>query len=89
MFLLKSCFQIVDFLLAFSTWFKIWEDISKSIYMCRDVLWAGIVFMVHLYGPVRLMCHLKNLRTGVPFVTQWLTNPTRNHEVAGSIHGLV
>ena len=26
---------------------------------------------------------------GVPVVAQWLTNPTRNHEVAGLIHGLV
>ena len=25
---------------------------------------------------------------GVPVVTQWLTNPTRNYEVAGSIPGL-
>ena len=25
---------------------------------------------------------------GVPFVAQWLTNPTRNHEAAGSIPGL-
>ena len=25
---------------------------------------------------------------GVPIVAQWLTNRTRNHEVAGSIHGL-
>jgi len=25
---------------------------------------------------------------GVPTVAQWLTNPTRNHEVAGSIPGL-
>ena len=25
---------------------------------------------------------------GVPMVAQWLTNPTRNHEVAGSILGL-
>ena len=24
----------------------------------------------------------------VPIVAQWLTNPTRNHEVAGSIPGL-
>ena len=24
---------------------------------------------------------------GVPVVAQWLTNPTRNHEVAGSIPG--
>ena len=26
--------------------------------------------------------------TGVPLVAQWLTNLTRNHEVAGSIPGL-
>ena len=25
---------------------------------------------------------------GVPVVAQWLTNPTRNHEVAGSSTGL-
>jgi len=25
---------------------------------------------------------------GVPIMAQWLTNPTRNHEVAGSIPGL-
>ena len=25
---------------------------------------------------------------GVPVVAQWLTNPTRNHEVAGSILAL-
>ena len=25
---------------------------------------------------------------GVPVVVQWLTNPTRNHEVAGLIAGL-
>ena len=25
---------------------------------------------------------------GVPFVAQWLTNPSRNHEVAGSIPAL-
>ena len=28
------------------------------------------------------------LPDGVPIVTQWLTNPTRNHEVEGSILGL-
>ena len=25
---------------------------------------------------------------GVPVMAQWLTNPTRNHEVAGSVPGL-
>ena len=31
--------------------------------------------------------HIKRA-LGVPVVAQWLTNPTRNHEVAGSIPGL-
>ena len=30
----------------------------------------------------------KNDFSGVPVVTQWLMNPTRNHEVAGLIPGL-
>ena len=30
----------------------------------------------------------ENFLLGVPIVTQWLTNPTRNHEVAGSIPAL-
>jgi len=30
----------------------------------------------------------RNCQPGVPIVAQWLTNPTRNHEVAGSIPGL-
>ena len=31
---------------------------------------------------------LKEMRTGVPVVAQWLTNPTRNHEVVGSVPAL-
>ena len=30
----------------------------------------------------------KILDVGVPIVAQWLTNPTRNHEVAGSVPAL-
>ena len=30
----------------------------------------------------------KQMGPGVPVVAQWLTNPTRNHEVAGSIPAL-
>ena len=36
---------------------------------------------------IKAMKHL-NKMLGVPVVAQWLTNPTRNHEVAGSIPGL-
>ena len=31
---------------------------------------------------------IKKKNVGVPFVAQLLTNPTRNHEVAGSMSGL-
>ena len=31
----------------------------------------------------------KTASWGVPVVAQWLTNPTKNNEVAGSIPGLV
>ena len=34
------------------------------------------------------MC-VKVLRVGVPIVAQWLTNPTGNHEVAGSVPALL
>ena len=30
----------------------------------------------------------KKKKRGVPVVAQWLTNPTRNHEVSGLIPGL-
>ena len=32
--------------------------------------------------------HTNKTKQGVPIVVQWLRNPTRNHEVAGSIPGL-
>ena len=31
---------------------------------------------------------VKDPTLGVPIVAQWLTNPTKNHEVVGSIPGL-
>ena len=40
-----------------------------------------------VYEP--LFLHLQNgYNPGVPIVAQWITNPTRIHEVAGSIPGL-
>ena len=35
-----------------------------------------------------MLLFIKNPRKGVRIVAQWLTNPTRNHEVSGSIPGL-
>ena len=42
-------------------------------------------------GPItrtEIATAIKKLPKGVPTVAQWLTNPTRNHEVAGLIPGL-
>ena len=39
-------------------------------------------------NPAQALCCLKNESEGVPIVAQWLTHPTRNQEVAGSIPGL-
>ena len=36
----------------------------------------------------RNVCSKILLVFGVPIVTQWLTNPTRNHEIVGLIPGL-
>ena len=38
---------------------------------------------------MRRIFHFKIWEAGVPVVAQGLTNPTRNHEVAGLIPGLV
>ena len=35
-----------------------------------------------------LRAQLKKDKKGVPIVAKWLTNPTRNHEVAGSVPAL-
>ena len=35
-----------------------------------------------------ILKHLKILVEGGSIMAQWLTNPTRHHEVAGSIPGL-
>ena len=42
---------------------------------------------------IKTRCHLtltelQKTSQGVPIMAQWLTNPIRNHEVAGSIPGL-
>ena len=36
-------------------------------------------------GDDNFLVIFKTKSLGVPVVAQWLTNPTRNHEVAGSV----
>ena len=59
----------------------------------RDDSQAEVFFDHPIYETSRSFCilemsHAKIVRSGVPVVAQWLTNPTGNHEVAGSIPGL-
>ena len=35
-----------------------------------------------------ILSEVRKTNTRVPVVAQWLTNPTRNHEVAGSVPAL-
>ena len=50
--------------------------------------------MIHIFGGFlstsisSSLFFIQNKLSGVPVVAQWLTNPTRNHDFAGSIPGL-
>ena len=41
-----------------------------------------------MYYWISVYCGDKKFPLGVPVMAQWLMNPTRNHEVAGSVHAL-
>ena len=53
------------------------DNVRKRMYMC-----------VRERETVSLFSTTEIDRTGVPVVAQWLTNPTKNYEVAGLIPGL-
>ena len=57
-------------------WVKLWPVDTAPI---RPLAWEL---------PYGTDAALKINKCGVPVVAQWLTNPTRNHEVEGSIPGL-
>ena len=54
-------------------------------FLCLPVF--TILHPLFLPGPHYNKFVLK-IHPGVPVVAQWLTNPTRNHEVAGSVPAL-
>ena len=44
---------------------------------------------IYVFNICEAKCtHQKEEQIGVPVVAQWLTNPTRNHEVVGSVPAL-
>ena len=59
-----------------------WNEVKK--YKLLLLVIVTITLCIHL----KIKDNLKILIDGVPIVAQWLTNPTRNHEAAGSIPGL-
>ena len=60
-------------------------DTTQRSLRNRHFKWMVIMTVVMMLMWVAL--HLNAWRDGVPVVAQWLMNPTRNHEVAGSIPG--
>jgi len=48
-----------------------------------------MLFVTYMWNlKIKQMNVYSKTETGVPVMAQWLMNPTRNHEVAGSIPGL-
>ena len=67
-------------------------------YPCKETPENKVCSFIKLEGCIRVRntshrilfkSMIKTAIPGVPLVAQWLTNPTRNHEVADSIPGLV
>ena len=61
----------------------------------RDFYFCAFIYTFFLYFCLCNISFLKKIKflyiregVGVPVVAQWLTNPTRNHEVVGSIPAL-
>ena len=69
---------------------------KKCVYTHTHIYWVYIYMTRSLCCMAEIDSHCKSTIIkffkikiiGVPVVAQWLTNPTRNHEVAGSIPGL-
>ena len=65
---------------------KILEETIKVNIPCLGLA-NRCLAQVTKYTTDKMVFKIKNLE-GVPIVAQQLTNPTRNHEVQGSISGL-
>jgi len=48
----------------------------------------GKKFLLVSYKSLYECFHIMVRKNGVPVAAQWLTNPTRNHEVVGSVPAL-
>ena len=74
------------------TWSSV-SGVPKLLFLSILCFWlGGGICQISSFGPSQkfhplILLNSSSKRVGVPIVVQWLTNPTRNHEVAGSIHG--
>ena len=60
------------------------DNVRKRMYICMCD-WVTLLYSRKLTEYCKLTIMEK---IGVPIVAQWLTNPTRNHEFAGSVPAL-
>ena len=71
-------------------WFRITSMISFLVLtkQKRDRFSTAVRMLKYLLLPRECINTYKNEASGVPVMAQWFANPTRNHEVVGSIPGL-
>ena len=63
--------------------------VGKEEKKLEETTFYDVISMGHVFtGPSKVAEGVKFAFDGVPVVTQWLMNPTRNYEVVGSIPGL-
>ena len=63
--------------------------LESLLYTLRDPqLELGLHICIYKHTWVHSCRYINKFIQGVPDVAQWLTNPTRNHEVAGSVPDL-
>ena len=64
------------------------EGMRENLFQAFDfLLFVNFTFPV-IFAELAAKFSHQNMSAGVPVMAQWLTNPTRNHEVAGSIPDL-
>ena len=65
------------------------QNLKKSKYFhSYHLVLRSIYKQIHNFKIFIEKFLFKNVVSGVPVMAQWLTNPTRNHEVLGLIPGL-